>query len=232
MRVIAPFQPTCFPPAYIFQRALTADCVVLMESAQMTPFSPGEDGAKKHTWQKHFRIGGNGPVCDVVIPTTASMLPIKDTPLDSQSKWRDNVIKTLKQRYSKAEDTNTITSLIAFCLESAQTLGELNSLAFRQICSLLRITTEICTDSIADKATKQDWVINLVQAAGGDTLLTGKPSTAYMDAARFADSGITIVVQDWQQPEYQHYGKSKPNMSIIHTLYSLGVNRTIDFLRA
>lgn len=230
MAVVAPFQPTCFPPAYIFQRAYAADTVVLMGSAQMTAVSPAEDGTKKKTGQKHLRLGGGADVTDFAIPTVGSMKPINETMLDSQSNWRDKLITTVRQRYSKSAELELVTDILDHCLQS-DTLGELNTKAFTSVCAMLGISTPILPDTIAEKASKGDWVINLVLAAGGDTLLTGKPSTAYMDKDEFARRGVEIRVQDWKQADYQHYGAHEGQMSILHTILSIGVEATERLLK-
>lgn len=231
MFVVAPFQPTIFPPAYVFNRAWQADAVILMDSAQTTAFSPAEDGSKKKTGQKHLRIGGRGNVQDFAIPTTASMKPLNETPLDPSSKWRDTLIKSLQHRYGGSPFYKDITDIVVSCLYPSITLGGLNSVSFCTVLRSLEISTPVRMDSVATKATKGEWVINLVKSVGGDTLLTGKPSTAYMDFEHFAQNGVTITVQDWKQPEYQHIGEHEGQMSILHTLYSIGLEATSDLIR-
>ena len=70
-------------------------------------------------------------------------------------------------------------------------------------------------------------MLELIQAVGGTSYLTGAPGLAYLPVDRFADRGIELVVQAWQAPATQH---GLVNPSIIDLLATVGLERAREVL--
>ena len=82
----------------------------------------------------------------------------------------------------------------------------------------------IRSSSLAIDSVKGDLVLDLVQAVGGTSYLTGEPGLAYLPVDRFAERGIDLIVQAWQAPTAK---RGLLNPSIIDLL----ANRGPDFAR-
>ena len=63
----------------------------------------------------------------------------------------------------------------------------------------------------------------ICQRLGADTYLAGASGPAYMDLARFARAGISVLLQDYRHPEYpQRYGPFLANLSAVDLVCNLG----------
>jgi hypothetical protein len=101
-------------------------------------------------------------------------------------------------------------------------LADLNIEIISYLNESFDIPTKIeCSSKYPSKSFSTQRLIELVKAVDGDTYLSGPAGKNYLDMKMFEDSGIDVIFQDFQHPEYkQQYEGFVPNMSAIDALFN------------
>ena len=68
-----------------------------------------------------------------------------------------------------------------------------------------------------------DRLIDICHALNGDTYLSGRDGTQYMDLERFKQSGIKVIIQDFKHPVYpQVFQDFHSHMSAVDLFFNCG----------
>ena len=68
-----------------------------------------------------------------------------------------------------------------------------------------------------------DRLIDICKALGADTYLAGQGGANYMDATRFAENGLKVIMQEFKHPVYPQLFKDfKSHLSIVDLLFNCG----------
>jgi hypothetical protein len=112
-------------------------------------------------------------------------------------------------------------------------LVDLNLRLIRTIFGLLGMSVDMYLASelgVEGKAT--ELLINITQAVGGDTYLSGPGGRDYMDEALFEERDVGLAYNQFEHPEYeQRYEPFLPYMAVIDLLFNCGP-QSIDVLRS
>ena len=66
-------------------------------------------------------------------------------------------------------------------------------------------------------------LVEIVEALGGNTYLSGQMGKHYLDLSLFENQGIELIFQNFKHPLYkQRYEGFIPNMSSIDILFNVG----------
>jgi WbqC-like protein family len=143
--------------------------------------------------------------------------------------WRRH-LETIRQCYSKGPHWKTISAMVgSVYAEDADTIDAVCWRTLNGTASILQPSCRFVRSSSLGgiNSSKGDLVLDLVQAMGGTTYLTGAPSVDYLPMDRFTEAGVRLVVQEWQAPITRH-GLANP--SIIDLLANVGPDEAREVL--
>ena len=131
---IAIYQPRYFPQLHYFNRALTSDVFVLLDSAQYTKslvHSINGKNIRYKSYQADTPIKSPDGVHLLTIPLKDHMLPLSETKIEYSSPWPRKHIATIKSFYGGSPYGDQIVENIrALLSERYDSLGALNSKTF------------------------------------------------------------------------------------------------------
>lgn len=247
-------QPHYFPRLYYVARALSAETVVLLETAQFTRRSPAA-GTSLPSWQAHTLIKSPQGSLRLTIPVSDSRERICDTRIADHAALATHAA-SFRHAYGSAPFggpvLDDIDELLAFPWPTLGTLtaatfvwalGRLGGLDCPVLainrgeavlaCSRFSKLRTVVTDfELGVRGSGSGWMLDICKAAGATTYVCGQPAAeAYLDRAAFAEAGIDISVQDWRCPVYeQRWPPFVPNLSIVDLAANVGWRRARDLL--
>ena len=186
--IVAIHQPNFLPWLGYFDKMNRSDLLILLDTV---PFTKG--GFQNRV---QFR-GRQGPLWLTIPVLTAGRLgqPTREVAIDPAGKWRTDHLKTLQANYAKAPGWRTLMPQIARLYEDPGSL--LAPFATRGIMLLrdhLGIRTPVLAASGLDcRGSGSELLLNLVQAVGGTTYLSGPSGRTYLDAGLFERAGIGLA---------------------------------------
>ncbi|MYT32916.1 MULTISPECIES: WbqC family protein [unclassified Streptomyces] len=205
-------QPTYWARAHVWNRVLSADLFVWLDSVKFARSSAKwEDRTLVETPDGRpvvLRLPARGP----------REVSWREVELgDGWTKHR----KTLQSCYGKRPHWRAMVPYLENVYgPPASTIEAVCRRTFEATLSLLGENRPVVRASqLSAKGTKGELVLRLVQEVGGTTYVTGAPGAAYLDPARFADAGVTVEVQSWSAPVTR---RGLANPSIVHVLAELG----------
>ncbi len=81
----------------------------------------------------------------------------------------------------------------------------------------------VCSSKFDVSGDKNERLIGLVLAVGGDRYITGTGSKDYIDGDKFRQAGITLEIQEFHHPVYpQLFGDFVPFLSGIDAIMNCG----------
>lgn len=133
--------------------------------------------------------------------------------------------KTARHCYSKRRHWGLVEPLIRDVYgKDADTIDEVCWRTLRAVADVLAPPCQFIRASTLDvTSAKGELVLDLVNAVGGTSYLTGAPGATYLDPDRFRRAGIIIEIQDWRAPLTK---SGLANPSILHLLAHQGLDQT------
>jgi len=205
-------QPTYWARTHVWNRIFSSDIFIWLDSVKFSR------SATK--WEDRTIVEAtDGRQIVLRLPLRGSRLALWSE-VGLNDDWRKHLV-TITQCYSKRPHWRAISSMIeSVYSEDANTI---DAVCWRTLQAARGILRPECyfirSSSLPVDSVKGDLVLELVQAVGGTSYLTGAPGLAYLPVDRFAERGIEVVVQAWQAPTTQH---GLVNPSIIDLLANVG----------
>lgn len=186
----------------------------------------------KNDWRNRNRIRTAHGTQWLTVPVRRNALQqrIRDTQVMDRG-WAARHWRTLSQAYARAAHFQFGRELLADLYTKAAGLDyltDINLLFLTAICEQLGIRTRIsrCSDypydTTADRTTR---LVQLIQAAGGTSYLSGPAARQYLAEEQLAAAGIEV---EWMEyagyPMYQqvHGGPFESAVSIVDVLFNAG----------
>lgn len=132
-----------------------------------------------------------------------------------QSPWFDEVWSRIEDLFVNDEST-----ICAYAVRSVLRVKELLEIPTRIV-----YQHDLTTDA---EARKNNLVIALCQAVGGNRYLSGNGARKYTDEDSFAAAGLQIRYQQFTQPAYPqaHAAEFVPGISMLDMLFNCGIEET------
>jgi hypothetical protein len=161
---------------------------------------------------------------------------INEVRINSDFPWSRKHWQTLKTNYSPAPYFDTYASdLQQIFNQEWNSLCQLNMALIQWVMDVLEIKKPIVyASTLAVEGHKTELLINLSQAVGADTYLSGLGGRDYMDLALFDAARVQVVWQEFSPPCYPQLFPEAgflPNLSIIDVLFCCG-SETRHFLES
>lgn len=158
---------------------------------------------------------------------------ISEVELNNNVPWSSIHQKSLSQNYSKAPYfRNYISFFEDIYRRKWERLADLNEALIGVICEVLGIKDVkfVRASELNVSGQGTELLVNICQAVGADTYLSGPSGQKYMDEGLFEKENISLRYSDFQHPTYtQLWGDFIPNMSIIDLLFNEG-EKSLDIL--
>jgi len=136
--------------------------------------------------------------------------------------------RSLEQNYSAAPYFETYRSWLLSLYAEAESqthLGSINLLFLRAICDKLGITTPFFFSSqLSLEGSRTERLVNICQALGATSYLSGPSARNYLDTRLFHNAGIDVEWMDYTgYPEYaQQHGKFEHAVSMLDVVLNTG----------
>ena len=219
--IAAAHQPNFFPWLGFFTKLACCDTFILLDDIQII-----KTGG---SWTNRVSIKVADAAVFITAPLSRSyhgLLDIKDVHYSTEPHWRDKLLKTIRQNYSRAkyykEIINDIEELMP---HPGANLLKSNTNAIKQLAEKLGIHTTMRLSSEFDCAAHRSTarLICLTQAAGCSVYLAGDGAVAYQDNMSFAQAGIDTYSMKFDHPLYEQCkGPFIPGLSVIDAAMHIG----------
>lgn len=214
------YQPGYFPSLHYFNRILSSDVFVLLDTAQYTRGVRSTNTAKIK--------GKDGYIINMTVPIlhTGKRELLIDVKVDRGQQWQRKHLETFRHAYGKKDEWNKYVS-------GLDTFYGLRESSFCKICELsIRGSMGVIDGwkgnfvrasdlGISGKGSK--WMLDICKRLGATEYLCGKPAyDNYLDIESFEKAGIKIMVQNWEAPKYKQQGDGFiKNLSILDLLFNV-----------
>jgi hypothetical protein len=217
MRVVAIHQPQYLPWLGYFDKLVQCDVFCLLDTVQY----------KKNEFQNRNRIKTSQGWQWLTVPVSYRFPQrINEVAVDHTVAWQRKHLHSLKTHYRKAPFfKNYIGSFESFYNQSFSKLVDINLATIRLLMGLLGLERDLVLASTLEVRTSDPTLrlVQICQAIGGDTYLSGRDGKQYMDLLMFRARHIHILFQDFRHPIYpQIYGPFESNLSVIDLLFNCG----------
>jgi hypothetical protein len=207
--LVACHQPNFLPWLGYFDKLAQSDRFVLLDRVQFPRTSRGT-----YTNRVQLLIGGQ-PAWVTVPVVREGVQAIGDVRIDDTQPWRRKALRTIEQSYSRAPRFAEVMPLVRELIElDTNRIAVLNEEAIRRLApehahKLVRQSELPSVD-----ATATDLLIGLVQAAGGDTYLSGDGADGYQEEPKYAAAGLGFRLLGFEHPDTG----APPGLSIVDAL--------------
>jgi len=224
--IIAVHQPQYLPWLGYFDKILRADIFVLLDNVQF----------KKNEFQNRNKIKTANGWQWLTVPVKYRFPQlINEVEINNTVRWQHKQHRAIITNYSKAPFKGYLDEFFEELFSRKwDMLSDLNIFIVKRLCKILGIDTQILVASrLGDLPQDRDErLISIVEALGGDTYLAGAGGREYMDIDKYRKRGIRVIFQDYIHPVYhQLFGEFQPYMSIIDLILNCG-DKSLEILRS
>lgn len=213
-------QPEFFPWLGFFHKFKAVDKVILLDNVQF----------KKRYFENRNRVRTPEGWCWLRVPVKSKgrfNQLIKDVEIDPSMDWRKSIIETLRHSYVRAPFWNFCSDALISQVQSFQgvSLSNFNQSIIDFLAGNLGVTrpTQLAS-SLNSSKSGSDLILDICCEVGASKYLSGVSGRDYLDEAKFRQSGIEIVYQNFVQKEYRqiHAENFETSMSAVDAIFNLG----------
>jgi hypothetical protein len=220
MTTVAIIQPCYLPWRGYFDIINKSDVFVFADNLQYN----------KQNWRNRNKIKTRDGARWLTVPVTSKSRKgranINEVAIDYHIDWPVKHWNLIVDCYGKAPFFEFCATLVKDILFAGwELLVDLDIQATLSICELLKINTRFLRASeLGVYGRKTEYIVNICEAVGADTYLSGPSAQIYMDEAMLEKKGIRLVYQDYEYPMYpQCVGETfLDNLSVIDLLFNCG----------
>jgi len=206
-----------------FSKVMSADMYVMFDIVDFV----------NENWMHRNRIKGPGGPIWLTIPIARKYYrrPFLEVMLPEDRRWAMKHWKTILACYKKADYFESYSSFFEDLYKNIhryRTLNELNSEIILHLLKVLDIDVEVIRASELDippGLKKTDLVLAVLEAVGGDVLITGTGAKKYLDVKKFEERGHRVIFHEFRCPRYKQLWEDPgfiPNLSVIDLLFNEG----------
>jgi hypothetical protein len=226
MTIVSIHQPNFLPWVKLLAKIVASDVYVAYDSVQ---FNKREFHARQL-----FPTERGAPVfLTVPVRHTGRREPLRDMRIATEGPWRAQHLGFLAANYGGAPYFDEVFPLVADVYATGhELLAEHNIGLIEALCGYLGAGVRVVRAStLAHSGSREQRLLDLVRAVGGDHHLSSTQGTHHIDWAPFHQVGIPVHLQDFTHPVYpQPYGAFVPNLSALDLLFQQG-RSAIETLR-
>jgi len=218
--IVTIHQPEHLPWLGFLHKAAQADVLVLLDQVQF----------RKNYFQNRNRLRGPQGAVWVTVPVLTkgrAEQPIRTVEINNigSPRWAGKYWHSLETLYRKAPFWDTHAGFFEdVCRTSWSRLSELNERIIGYLLEAFDISIRILRASdLHVSGQRSELLLNLCQAVGAQTYLSGISGRTYLDEAAFSRSGIGVRYQEFHHPIYrQLHEPFLPCMAAVDVLFNHG----------
>lgn len=214
---VAAHQPNYIPWLGYFAKLASADVFIFLDDVQLPQ-------GRSYVHRSRIHAHPDGVWLSAPVRREERQL-IKDVRF-ADADWRRKHQATLFHTYRKAPFFAAVMALVeAIYGFDTESLAQFNINAVTAIAGYLGLACRFeLSSAFAVSATSDDRLIELVQAVGGDTYISGAGGQNYQHPEKFAAAGVGLCVREYKPRSYpQHQGDGfVSGLSILDALFNLG----------
>ncbi len=218
--IVTIHQPNYLPYLGFFDKMKKSDVFIIYDDAQFN----------KEDFQHRNRIRIYHGWKWLTVPVEKKRAPINQITIKNDIKisgvsWREAHFRDIHDNYGKAPYYEKCErELSEIYDQQCELLIDLNMQLIKLLMKYFDIDTKIVYSSefgFNSKSTGK--LVELVEAVGGDTYLSGAMGKNYLDVELFSKKDIKVAFQEFVHPIYrQQYDGFIPYMSAIDALFNVG----------
>jgi hypothetical protein len=150
---------------------------------------------------------------------------ILDVEIDNSGAWARSHRQSIQQHYARAPYLASYLPELAELLSKEwEHLVDLDVAVINLMSGWLGLHRQIVRSSeLGLRGSKTERLVNICRHFGATRYLTGDAARSYLDTARFAERGITVVWQEYRHPVYpQLHGGFMPYLSALDLILNCG----------
>lgn len=217
MTRVAIHQPQYLPWLPYFDKLDRADVLVLLDDVNF----------HKRGVQNRNAIRAGGESLMLSVPVHGSQNTVlRDVAIANEQDWVRKHLRSIEQSYARAPCARLIGQLQAILEQGHARLIDLCREVTQWMCGVLEIECRMVSASeFRSSGSKQDHIIELCRAVGGQTYVSGTGAREYQDEAVFAAAGLTLEYQQYTNPVYEQFspdGAFVANLSALDLILNHG----------
>ena len=221
-KVVAIHQPNFFPWLGYFDKMVRSDVFVVLDHVQY----PKSEG----TWSNRVRLAVEGEARWTTMPVErdySGVRRIDEMRIDNTSPWRRKLLQLLRTYYGRAAAFKDVFPIVESWVENPSPLvADYNVENITATCRRLGLNAShlVRSSTLDVTGARTELLVNIVNAVGGDTYLSGDGSAGYQDDAVFMASRIEVVYQRFVHPMYAQHGLTEfmPGLSVLDAIFNCG----------
>ena len=215
--IIVISQPRYLPSLNYIHRILLADKFIFLDNVQYTP----------RDWENRNKVKGPNGAFWLTVPVVrvSREQRILDTKIDSEQRWANRHINTIKQLYSSAPFfSNYIGDLCDIYQQEWEYLIDLNERLIKYFCKSWDISYNFIRASEMNViGSGENLLIGLCQKVNGTIYLSGELGKNYINPDHWARANLGLTFHKYNYPKYsQLHGDFIPWVSAIDLLMNCG----------
>jgi hypothetical protein len=211
-------QPGYLPWLGFFEQLHTSDLFVIYDDVTFD----------KGGWRNRNRVKTSQGICWLTVPVVKKDLIhtlLSDVEINNITPWWKKHLGTLKQSYGKAPYFSDYFPIFEEGYGRRwERLIDLDMFFIEQLMKAFAIERPLhFSSSLSEDGDRNGRLISICRHFGADRFYEGQAGKDYIDIGRFRESGIEVIFQDYQHPEYpQLHGEFIPYLSAVDLLLNMG----------
>ena len=218
--VVTIHQPNYLPYLGFFDKINKADIFVVYDDAQFTK--------EEYTHRNKIRIFHGWKW--LTVPVEKKRIQINEIKIKNDIKiknikWQESHFRDIKDNYKNSMYFSKYEHELEAIYENKyERLVDLNLALINFLLDAFKIKTKfIFSSELGSNSKSTERLVEIVDALGGDTYLSGSSGRNYLNTNLFEKKDIQVQFQDYEHPVYdQQYEGFIPNMSAIDALFNIG----------
>ncbi|MBF0344362.1 MAG: WbqC family protein [Nitrospirae bacterium] len=226
--IVTIHQPEHMPWMGFFNKVSQADLLVILDTVQF----------RKNYFQNRNKIlSANGPMWLTVPVIMKGYMEkvIKDIEVNNAYNWREKHYKSIYFNYKNHPCFNDYAQRLQHIYgQTWEKIVALNEYVIRFFLEVLGISTPMIQASELNvSGSSSDLLLDICMKVKADVYLAGQSAVDYLDGSIFTDNGISVVLHDFNHPQYQQKGcggSFVSHMSTLDLIMNMG-SKSIDIIR-
>jgi hypothetical protein len=231
-KIVSIHQPNFFPWLGFFDKIYQSDVFIFLDDVQF----PKKGG----TWTNRVKLSVSGDgrwVTSVINRNYHGMRSILEMEFQAGNPWREKMIKTIEQNYSKLPYFDSSIEIFEELINNPiNNIAEYNIHAIKVILKELDLcSTELFRSSEIDHIGESNELLcSLTKAVKGNVYMCGGGAEGYQDEQIFKNQEVILKYQNFEHPFYIQKGKETfiAGLSIIDAVMNCGWNGVGKLLKS